>query len=390
MRAVYGLIPTYSSDEFGICSALYELGGMVVMHDASGCNSTYTTHDEPRWYRQESLIFISAISEMEAIMGDDDKLIEDICQAAEDYQPAFVAIVGAPIPYMIGTDFQAIAQILEERLGIPCFGFAANGMNGYIKGMSMAMEALAKRYAKVPEPAQNGGNPERTDEKIREKAGEKRLVNLIGATPLDFSINGQVESIREWLKDHDMACNACFCMGDTLSDIERAGAADVSLVLSAGGLACARYLKEAFGIPYVVGVPYGREYSEKLAEKLKNVAGEDLRMATDPTTVIIGESVTSVSLSEAIFSEYGIRPVVLCMVDTDQEILRVGDRYVREEDQLIEALKEAKTVIADPMYRVLCTDKIFYELPHVAFSGRCFEKRIPNLIGRALKEEEKC
>ena len=35
MRQVAGLISTYSSDEFGICSALYELGGMVVMHDAS-------------------------------------------------------------------------------------------------------------------------------------------------------------------------------------------------------------------------------------------------------------------------------------------------------------------------------------------------------------------
>ena len=63
MKQVAGLISTYSSDEFGICSALYELGGMVVMHDASGCNSTYTTHDEPRWYDIDSMIYISAISE---------------------------------------------------------------------------------------------------------------------------------------------------------------------------------------------------------------------------------------------------------------------------------------------------------------------------------------
>ena len=75
MRQVAGLISTYSSDEFGVCSALFELGGMVVMHDASGCNSTYTTHDEPRWYEMDSMVYISAISEAEAIMGDDDKFI---------------------------------------------------------------------------------------------------------------------------------------------------------------------------------------------------------------------------------------------------------------------------------------------------------------------------
>ena len=87
MKQVSGLISTYSSDEFGICSALFELGGMVVMHDASGCNSTYTTHDEPRWYDMDSMIFISAISESEAIMGDDDKFIGDLIETAEELHP---------------------------------------------------------------------------------------------------------------------------------------------------------------------------------------------------------------------------------------------------------------------------------------------------------------
>ena len=39
------------------------------MHDASGCNSTYTTHDEPRWYSMDSMVYISALSELEAVMG---------------------------------------------------------------------------------------------------------------------------------------------------------------------------------------------------------------------------------------------------------------------------------------------------------------------------------
>ena len=61
MRQAYRIIPVYTADVSGVCSALYELGGMVVMHDPSGCNSTYNTHDEIRWYEQDSLIYISAV-----------------------------------------------------------------------------------------------------------------------------------------------------------------------------------------------------------------------------------------------------------------------------------------------------------------------------------------
>ena len=46
MKQTARIISTYSADTFGVCSALFELGGMVIMHDASGCNSTYTTHDD--------------------------------------------------------------------------------------------------------------------------------------------------------------------------------------------------------------------------------------------------------------------------------------------------------------------------------------------------------
>ena len=74
MRQSYRIIPIYTSDVSGVCSALYELGGMVVMHDPSGCNSTYNTHDEIRWYDQDSLIFISGLTEIDAVMGNDEKL----------------------------------------------------------------------------------------------------------------------------------------------------------------------------------------------------------------------------------------------------------------------------------------------------------------------------
>ena len=74
MRQAYRIIPIYTADVSGVCSALYELGGMTVMHDPSGCNSTYNTHDEIRWYEEDSLIFISGLTEIDAIMGNERSL----------------------------------------------------------------------------------------------------------------------------------------------------------------------------------------------------------------------------------------------------------------------------------------------------------------------------
>jgi len=104
MKQAKTILSTYTADVSGVCSALFELGGMTVMHDASGCNSTYNTHDEPRWYDCDSLVFISALSEMEAIMGDDSKLVGDLIETANNLKPNYVAVAGTPNPMLTGCD----------------------------------------------------------------------------------------------------------------------------------------------------------------------------------------------------------------------------------------------------------------------------------------------
>ena len=144
MKQVSVTLSTYTADVSGVCSALYELGGMVVIHDPSGCNSTYNTHDEPRWYDMDSLVFISGLSQMDAIMGNDDKFINDIVRAAEELKPRFIALVRTPIPLMTGTDFEGIARIIEKQTQIPVFYFPTSGMHSYVSGAGMALETVAR------------------------------------------------------------------------------------------------------------------------------------------------------------------------------------------------------------------------------------------------------
>ena len=416
MRQVAGLISTYSSDEFGVCSALFELGGMVVMHDASGCNSTYTTHDEPRWYEMDSMVYISAISEAEAIMGDDDKFIRDLVETAGELHPAFIALVGAPIPYMIGTDLDAIAMIVEQETGIPCFGFQANGMHDYTVGVSMAMKRMVEAFAGeafAGNAEVSGGNAAdgvdlRQIGQRNQRTGQT-AVNIIGATPLDFSVNGSIASIRQWITDNDMIPGVCLSMGCGIEELKKLKDADVNLVVSGGGLAAARVLEERFGIPYVTGVPFGETFSVRLAAMLKQAAAarvsysdfrEPLSQAAEEkdselqTTgnpeeiraVIIGESVFCTSLAAAIELDTGIPVRVLCPLEEEDCLLRPGDRKTPEEDDLSREIGKADVVIGDPLYRSLTEGQRFYDLPHEAFSGRIYDRVSPNLIAKKIEK----
>ena len=70
------------------------------MHDASGCNSTYNTHDEPRWYDMDSLVFISGLSELEAVLGDDEKLIEELLKRIFVIAVCVILILALSLPTM--------------------------------------------------------------------------------------------------------------------------------------------------------------------------------------------------------------------------------------------------------------------------------------------------
>lgn len=369
MKQTSRIISTYSADVFGVCSALFELGGMVIMHDASGCNSTYTTHDEPRWYDMESMVYISGLSEMEAILGDDEKLIGDIAAAAEDLHPKFIAIAGTPIPAMTGFDYQAVAELIYQRTGIPAFGFPTTGMNTYVHGASMALETLARQFV--------SRDARKTDEPS---------ANILGLTPLDYSINGSDTAIVWFLEDAGYTVLSRWAMGSSLEEIARAGSAHVNLVVSATGLAAAKVLWERFGTPYVVGVPIGERFSARLRDALdaavktyenqlpaSSLAGTDI--------VIIGEGVTSCSLASAIelTTQKGVR--VVCPTECPGSVLRDKDRMVSCEEEIAAELAQANMVIADPLFRPICPEGVrFVELPAEAFSGRIFREQIPNLI----------
>ena len=393
MKQIASRISIYSADAFGVCSALYELGGLCVMHDASGCNSTYNTHDEPRWYDFDSMVYISGLSEMEAIMGDDQKFIDDIVYTAKELSPNFIAMAGTPIPTMIGTDFKAIANIIEKETNIPTFGFDTTGMHSYVSGAYKAFEALAKRFLKRNDKESRGEKKESIDKESREVKNTIIKVNILGATPLDFSINKSVEAMVDLLKENNFEVISTWAMGSSLEYIKNAGDADVNLVVSYSGMGAAKYMYENLNIPYVVGTPFGKEFANKVIEDLKEVKStkenkvsyDNRKIDKDAEITIVGESIMSESLAYAISKEKNKTVNVISSLETDEKLLLEGDKIAMFEDDIEKCLKNLKTIIADPLFRPICPlDSNFISLPHEAFSGRIYRDEIPNIINKSL------
>lgn len=399
MKQAWTYLPTYAADNSAMCSALYELGGLLVMHDASGCNSTYTTHDEPRWFDRPADVFITGLVETDAILGNERRMIEDVSRAARELGSAFVAIAGTPIPMMMGCDYEGIAREIEAETGIPGIGVDTNGTDDYVAGVGKAFLKLAERF--VAQPSRR----------------RPKTLNILGVTPLDFSVNGTDRAMEAFAESAGFEVLSNWAMGQraTLGRISRAAEASVNWVVSAGGIPAALWMNERFGTPFVIGAPFGRFMAEILPERLEAAAREGLSvsLATDcrgnfpgdapdgpgsAEVLVVGEPVTGAALRASLVKDFGFRRVAVAThlglprAATEPERLVLGrcDATRLEEDDFRALIPRSRMLVADPFYahfaRTLGAGTECVELPHEALSGRIWHDAMPLLVGEGFND----
>ena len=183
-------LPPLAPDYSGACSALFNLDSTIVIHDASGCTGNYTCFDESR---------CSGLRKMDAVFGNEQALLGRITRAWEVQRSAMVAMVGSPVPMVIGTDFDGLAREIEQRTGVPAFGFFTNGTQVYPVGAAAASIAVIDRFAEE--------SPQRIP----------GSVNILGVTPLDMG-RGNLDTLKAFVEESGFSLNCC-CATDWTMDI---------------------------------------------------------------------------------------------------------------------------------------------------------------------------
>lgn len=379
MGKLWIALPPFAPDYSGVCSALFELGGMVVIHDGGGCTGNYTGYDEPRWYDSQSAVFCSGLREMEAALGSDNVLIEKIIQAADSLKPAFIAILGSPVPMLIGTDMKGIAAEIEETTGLPCFGLDTTGLALYNKGVAMAECAIAARFIAPRRETQSG------------------TVNLLGMTPLDFSLNRNAADLTELLTRWGYRVLARFDMGASLDGIAKAANAQMNLVVSQAGMRLARLLEQEYAIPYVAGLPMGESGAQVLREALEKTARDGQsrmvgREGAGERIVFIGEQMQGNAFRAAYRHKTGRDEVqVACIYGMDPLLAAPGDLDLCDE-AAIQAVLENEgyhAMVADPLLGELMganQKSRFFPFAHIGVSSKLYWDSTPVFWGEATEK----
>lgn len=384
------LLPLPTADTFGACSTLFELGGMIVIHDPSGCNSTYTTHDEPRWYDTDALLFISALTEYDAILGRDDKLIADIEQAAQEFHPNFICILPSQIAHLIATDLPAISRIIQRDTNIPTFTLPTNSMHTYDMGIQYALEKIAQHLVGIsPCPP-----------RAMHSLPAAPRVNLLGLTLLDYHWQRALPTLKNFLTSHGLAFSSSLTLSTTFADIEtNAPSADVNLVLTKSALPAAKLLETHLHIPYIAAVPYP-PLQDKIAAALHQAAKDkksrilygcgELKMVPSPSNPSESPYHTSANTNKP------PQPRANCLLtepiaatSLSAALSLSGHPFTplpppSSEPSFQAVLSTATTLLADPLYFPLAPASTkTIALPRRAISGRTFESIERNLLDPA-------
>ncbi|MDY2685643.1 MAG: nitrogenase component 1 [Selenomonadaceae bacterium] len=242
MKGLRLYLPPFAPDDAGAASVFFPIdGAMVVICDAGGCAGNICGFDEPRWHLpslRRAAVFSAGLRDMDAILGRDEKLIEKMKRAASAIHPRFAALIGTPVPAVIGTDFRALTRMAEKRLGLPCIAVPTNGIGLYDKGIGLAYLAMLKRFASAEKRPQSG----------------HRILGVFGASPFDLPIL-EGRTLRRSLLALGFDTVRLYGIDRSLEDWQNVGENAENLVIAPSGLAAAKWAQERFGTPFTVRFP---------------------------------------------------------------------------------------------------------------------------------------
>lgn len=366
MKGLRLFLSPFTPDQSGATSVFYGYNGMTIMLDAGGCIGNTCGFDEPRWNDRPGAVFSAALRDIDAILGRDEHFIEKVRKAIKTYNAEFIALVGTPITSIIGTDYKALARLMEEQFNVPVLSVATDGMQLYDAGIEKAYFELFKKFADA--------QPDET-----ESDGQKSRIGVIGALPLDVFSQDTTELRREISGlngDLDKTVEViCYGNGDSINDVKCAGNVVKNIVVSPAGVKAAKLLERRFGIPYEAAYPIDNRLKMHIKNSIQKSGGLEVNQHK---ILIVHQQFFANAVREFIKKEFDIEDVrIASWFKMDKDYSESKDVKLKEEGELRELVMDNQIdiVMGDPLLERLLYDlhSRFIPFPHFAVSGALHE-----------------
>ena len=348
MRGLRKFLTPFAPDQSGAVSVFYEFGGIIVICDAGGCTGNICGFDEPRWFESKSALFSAGLRDMDAILGRDDRLVAKLADAATKLDAKFAAIIGTPVPAVIGTDYHALKRMTEKKVDLPIMTVDTDGMELYDKGEEKAWLELFYVFAGEKEDVILG------------------RVGILGMTPQDISDLHAADRIRKRFAEEGKTA-VCYGMGDGLGAVKKVSNVERHIVVSPAALEAAKYLERTYGTPYEVGYPLVDELIFDMDYHGKKV-------------LIVHQQVIGSAIREEILKKAPDTQItVASWFMVKPELRKDGDLHLRDEEDYIQLVESGDF---DVIYADRCMERMtpefsgtFVDTVHFAVSGRLTEVR---------------
>lgn len=241
-------------------SAVIEFGCMGHNIYSGGSLRTAGVYEE-----KGARLYTTYIDETDIAMGDTRRLEQTIRHVIAQDKPEVIFLQPSAVPEVVGMDLVAIAKMLQEEFEIPLVpvGRASFAMTQHA-GVQEALRDIVKA---LPEDTVRSDEPS---------------YNIIGSCADLYHYGADALEIRRLMKGAFSMDATCVLSHDCrVSDIRAMGGAWVNLVIRREGIPAAKVLQKRFGIPYVVGRPYGIQGTSQWLRQV----GEAMNTAPDPAFI---------------------------------------------------------------------------------------------------------
>ena len=351
MKGLRKYLTPFAPDQSGAVSMCYALGGMVVIVDAGGCAGNICGFDEPRWQpdylstfhgKDETVkaaphveaVFSAGLRDMDAILGRDDLLIKKVEEASKKIDANFIALVGTPVPAVIGTDLYADASILQKALHLPCIAVPTDGMHLYDKGIEQTLLELMKAFAaETPE-----GDTQ-----------DRRICSVLGLNPLDLFDPSWTAAIRTSLLEQGYDEVLLPGMDPGVGALKKTPLSACNYVVSPAGIEAAEYLKKQYGTPYEIAFP-----ADPMILLEENPVGEAASFGPDTRILVVHQQVLANAIRQRL-AEAGMEGKITAAswFEMREDLTQEGDVRLKEEDDFTALANDGNwdLIIADPTLR---------------------------------------